>query len=601
MFHLNDDVKKPYKLSRKWFNLVAKFLNNICGDGIVDISKTDEPSAMTPVRFSIRIKELAAALGITRRLTKPFELRTQKDDDGNVEVHAYLPTLTVEYDSANYTIQAGSSLGTVTEVGDGWYKINGITAGNVYLNFNSSTSRATFGTVTSGSKSYIVGAVSGETVTQYDKALSGKLALGEGGGSTPPLPATLIYGNLTSGHFAVADAVHQVKSGSVAPANGEGVVVAADSTSGTVNTLPVFTREAGPTAAAKIASSGIEVSEIPYGGGTKKVLDGSKVRLAPPAGSQIQDFDNVAVGPDGCLKIDKTEYAYFNTDESQGGEAIEDGGIVVADGTAGRVKTKKYLDPNEISVFGTGGEDEPVTLGDVFDAATEKISNAFLDFMLQNTLEEFFVNLDHIWAQNGGNRMILTDEEGYVEAGIEIPQEPQEDKVLKVGAGDTVPQFGNLLMEKLVDASTSGAAHDVSTSAKLGQKQPSPLGTFATRQKLEGSVAETDAEKIARIGVSPRAAREDHVHPLPTLQQASQTVEIPYNQSMTVSSDPLWTLATGKDITLYLPCVAVVNHGGDYGRDRHFFAKCRFNRHGQLAEVLFDANKFVDVADFNAL
>lgn len=63
------------------------------------------------------------------------------------------------------------------------------------------------------------------------------------------------------------------------------------------------------------------------------------------------------------------------------------------------------------------------------------------------------------------------------------------------------------LQENQTDASTAGKAYDISTAALLAAKAPADTGLKALSQ-------ESDTEKIARIGGSSRAAREDHKHPL---------------------------------------------------------------------------------------
>ena len=63
------------------------------------------------------------------------------------------------------------------------------------------------------------------------------------------------------------------------------------------------------------------------------------------------------------------------------------------------------------------------------------------------------------------------------------------------------------LQENQTDASTAGQAYDISTAEKLAQLKPKNVGSKEESQ-------ESDTERIARIGVSLRAAREDHQHPL---------------------------------------------------------------------------------------
>ena len=61
MFHLNDKFKK--KLSpAKWRNLVSAFLNNLCGDGCLDVVKPEEPNSGNPPRIVIRWRNFLDAL-----------------------------------------------------------------------------------------------------------------------------------------------------------------------------------------------------------------------------------------------------------------------------------------------------------------------------------------------------------------------------------------------------------------------------------------------------------------------------------------------------------------------------------------------------------
>lgn len=71
MFHLNDDFKSPLSPA-KWRNKVSAFLNNICGDGCLEVRKPEEPNSGNPPLVRIKwvnfLKELAnmgfcAALG----------------------------------------------------------------------------------------------------------------------------------------------------------------------------------------------------------------------------------------------------------------------------------------------------------------------------------------------------------------------------------------------------------------------------------------------------------------------------------------------------------------------------------------------------------
>ena len=53
MFHLNEDFKK--KLSpAKWRNIVSSFLNNLCGDGNIEVEKPENPNSGNPPVIKIR-------------------------------------------------------------------------------------------------------------------------------------------------------------------------------------------------------------------------------------------------------------------------------------------------------------------------------------------------------------------------------------------------------------------------------------------------------------------------------------------------------------------------------------------------------------------
>ena len=61
MFHLNDKFKK--KLSpATWRNMVSMFLNNLCGDGCIDVVKPEEPNSGNPPRITIRWRNFIDAL-----------------------------------------------------------------------------------------------------------------------------------------------------------------------------------------------------------------------------------------------------------------------------------------------------------------------------------------------------------------------------------------------------------------------------------------------------------------------------------------------------------------------------------------------------------
>ena len=68
------------------------------------------------------------------------------------------------------------------------------------------------------------------------------------------------------------------------------------------------------------------------------------------------------------------------------------------------------------------------------------------------------------------------------------------------------------LQENQTDASTAGKAYDISTEEKLAGKAPQVDLALDASRMSEG--VETTDSKIKRIGISGRAAREDHEHPV---------------------------------------------------------------------------------------
>lgn len=61
MFHLNDNFKKKLSPS-KWRNKVSMFLNNLCGDGCIDVVKPEEPNSGNPPRIVIRWRNFIDAI-----------------------------------------------------------------------------------------------------------------------------------------------------------------------------------------------------------------------------------------------------------------------------------------------------------------------------------------------------------------------------------------------------------------------------------------------------------------------------------------------------------------------------------------------------------
>ncbi len=61
MFHLNEDFKKCVSPA-KWRNKVSAFLNNLCGDGNIEIAKPDEPNSGDPPIVRIKWGNFLRAL-----------------------------------------------------------------------------------------------------------------------------------------------------------------------------------------------------------------------------------------------------------------------------------------------------------------------------------------------------------------------------------------------------------------------------------------------------------------------------------------------------------------------------------------------------------
>lgn len=182
MFHINDDIKKPWKLSRWWFNAVAKFLNNICGDGIINIARPDEPSAMTPIRLSINIDALRNKLKYDNG-SAPFRVTVEMSTASTPtveKVFVYLPATTVRLSGQDWSIS-----GLPTGFTRGNFQITGSGAGKVWLKLKRTdgtggaegTYAATFAYSTDEPTDciyYEVATVAADgTVTQYEAPLAG--------------------------------------------------------------------------------------------------------------------------------------------------------------------------------------------------------------------------------------------------------------------------------------------------------------------------------------------------------------------------------------------------------------------------------------------
>lgn len=379
--------------------------------------------------------------GLLSTQMEPLTIRTVKKQSGaNVVVDyaiVYLQGTTLYFGDTAYTVQTGTGTGQLQSLMEdfpNWWKITGMTTGNFYLVETAKDSHvlkfASSPSSISGARSFKVAVVANASpwaVTQYKRSMNGLqvVTCGEEGGGTP-LPDNVITGStMTSGRFVMGAGNHSVAASTfLAPAQGEGLAVTDLNMSGSTNTLPIITRLASTANTGKIASSGIAVIEV----GTKKCIKGSNVKIEVPSGSTLHEFDNVAVASDGTLMLDQTTYAWFDPDS----ESIEDGAVVVADGTEGKVKTVKKLGADKVQLF----DDEELTLDTFFDEVTEKIADDALSFVNADG-DTPYIDFDEIDAALGdGNAIIGTDEEGFLEEAAKIPQEPDTDKILGVKAGE---------------------------------------------------------------------------------------------------------------------------------------------------------------------
>lgn len=176
MFHINADVRRPWKLSRHWFNRVAAFLNNLCGDGIICVNRPDEPLPDRPVSLSLNLQGLRDKfVPMLDFRAIPFTLKPIMNGDNIVSIAVFMPSTTVKYIGDSYSM--ASSAATATQP-TGWYIINGITNGTIYINRNNAnTSEWSFGTSeATGTNMWSVkiGSVSSSgVVTQFPVSMRG--------------------------------------------------------------------------------------------------------------------------------------------------------------------------------------------------------------------------------------------------------------------------------------------------------------------------------------------------------------------------------------------------------------------------------------------
>lgn len=224
MFHLNENFKNVLSPA-KWRNKVSAFLNNICGDGIIDIHKPEEPNSGNPPVVKIKIPALVNRLKDEGYgdITHPFALRQTYTTSGSTETVSgllvYLPTLTFTKDGTDYAIEEGTGTGQVSAHQEyaGWYTINGFTTGEVWLvdDSTSTTKRMKFATAeVSGKPCHHLGKSANTGVEQYPVVMNAKMQGAEGGGGgaveIPPVPLE-VRAELTKNSDGVPTGINYLK------------------------------------------------------------------------------------------------------------------------------------------------------------------------------------------------------------------------------------------------------------------------------------------------------------------------------------------------------------------------------------------------------
>ena len=145
------------------------------------------------------------------------------------------------------------------------------------------------------------------------------------------------------------------------------------------------------------------------------------------------------------------------------------------------------------------------------------------------------------------------------------------------------------LQENQTDASTSGEAYDISTEEKLAEKAPK------VDLALDASGEETTDSKIKRIGISGRAAREDHEHPVcyelgddpffrggedPTSSMPLD--ELPSGWSLFTDS---WSLGNANDCGFKILVVSRMEYNEAEGIHYLFFREASVSKNGNFTAV----------------
>lgn len=122
MFHLNDKFRGVLTPA-KWRNKVSAWLNNFCGDGIVKVSRPDDPSPTTPPAVSLDIEKLTEVLSASFDKDYTFKLKIGTDNQNQRRVLIYLGVSpAVRIAGEDRAISAG-----VSAASDGWYYLTGAT------------------------------------------------------------------------------------------------------------------------------------------------------------------------------------------------------------------------------------------------------------------------------------------------------------------------------------------------------------------------------------------------------------------------------------------------------------------------------------------
>lgn len=209
-----------------WCNRVARRVSYWMGENGIDVVMPDTPSGNNPIKVGMNVPTAAKILAGemlsknllgTQEMRSPLKVKAVLNSKNTAVDHleVYLPSLTVHFGNTAYKVQTGTETGLVQAVGDGWYKIFGITTGTLYLvdasttSGNNKTYKAKFATAaltTLNALSHFTATVSWDAtaktakVEQYAQVMGGdvrnskpehadqyneNLPVNDGGSSTP--------------------------------------------------------------------------------------------------------------------------------------------------------------------------------------------------------------------------------------------------------------------------------------------------------------------------------------------------------------------------------------------------------------------------------